>query len=628
MNKINIYIIILVLLSISVFASRPDYSVVIDIPAELEQGINDANILIKKNNPIPDEYNITQCQDINIQQYDIIRWRGTEQETLEINNELLTLNNFKQFSTIGTYYFNCSQNQYSLNINRMDDYNINIINNNINGIAINYDKNNFILNSDTLINLDINVSNSLISNNYNLVFNISDNITQKIINRNIIVAIKENKQFIVINDNINESIAINTAESQLLGDIQFKNIGNIDYIMNITVNGNISRLLIHQQPQIIYKDSFVYYNFNIVVPSTTPKGIYSGTIIFGNDVFSYNKTLNITVKDNISPVIETLDIDTNILYIPNKISSIIKDNIEVASATISFLNNSYIMKKDNQLFFYETNFTDLREHDFKICASDFDNNVVCKELNFTFIKLDAFNLSTPLVNMPKVKTNTFSKTMIINNSFNIKNQKICLKNFVDENNININSYDIRLMDKHQNYVFFSESNNCSNLYDGENYLQIRLNNYSRYSFELHFNVSEFIETISYLRVSGAFLEYDISPTFSLEWNGVPNGYICEPIDTGEYDTSYMKCVAQYPIDIRAGDISIPTTVRERQRFDTEVQEQNDIYMKEKKTLSFIIVFFIILSLFLGIGIYFISEIYPYLFLINDKMQEKEEIENE
>ena len=624
MNKLIIYL-LLILLSISiVFASSPDYTVVVDIPNDLEQGENEGDFLIRKNNPIAENIILNSCSNISIEQYDNLLWRGTEQTTLEIDGKLLTTTNSKQFTTFGKYNFDCSGVQYELNVLKANDYNIIIENNDIIGIDLSYNKNNFKLDSDTLVSLTFDVDNIISAKDYIYNFKIKNNDTDKEIIKNVNFEVTENKTFDVISDNINTTIKINTAESQLLGDIQFKNIGNIDYKIDIIVEGNISDYLIHPQPQMTYKNSYTFYNLNVVIPSTTKKGEYVGNVTFTNGEQEYIKNINITIKDNIAPTIESIEIESDILYIENGVSAIIKDNIEIATATISYLNNTYDLKKDNQKYYYETNFTSLLIHDFKICATDIDENEICKEYNMSFTKLNAFNITTPLVKMPTMKSNKFSKKMIIDNSYKISNQRVCLRNFNDENNINMSAYDIRLKNSDEDYVFFTKEGDCIELYPDLNFLEIKLNDYSKYSFELHFEVDEFVDVLPLLRVSGSFLEYDISPGFTLEWHGLSDGYECNPVDTGEFETSYVKCCGQYDIDINSDDISIPTTVKERRVFDETILKQQEDFDKDKTILGSFIILFVIIIFILVLYCYYVKEIEPYTLNIYTDMKDKEE----
>jgi len=98
--------------------------------------------------------------------------------------------------------------------------------------------------------------------------------------------------------------------------------------------------------------------------------------------------------------------------------------------------------------------------------------------------------------------------------------------------------------------------------------------------------------------------------FSLPWIDGKD-FNCKVVDTGNLDSSYYDCGIQYPISIKPDDISIPTTVEERQRFKSEANIVRDEL--EQKTvrnalvISILVVFFILLV----IHIVYITKIYPY-----------------
>jgi len=239
----------------------------------------------------------------------------------------------------------------------------------------------------------------------------------------------------------------------------------------------------------------------------------------------------------------------------------------VVKANITIAGETFDMVKDQQLFYWEHTFTELKQYQFVVCVVDGAGNRACLEEVKTFEKLDIMEVPTS-VEMPSKKVGKFAEVIL----FNITEKPplpitITLEDFVCDlgENVTVNSlFRVRLIDgdgAKKNFEGVGSSVEITQA--GQIKLEIRGENISEYDARLRFNLTEIYVSKQPIAITGRILDYDLPESFTQDWYG--GTLDCMVVDTGDLDTSYFDCDIEYPIKSGLDEVAIPTTPREKQR---------------------------------------------------------------
>lgn len=604
MNKLLLMLLILFCIPI-VMGATQDYEIVVQVEEDLISGENNdvGTFLFKKLDPVSEIIDFNTCSNITIGNYDKLNWVGTA-AYIELSNGLtLIKNNPRTIISETQLTYICDAETYEIVVVPLVQPSINISTIRINGFDIVYNKNNFILNNDEIVDIEIDVDEDILVTEYPIIFNFGNK------NHEIRFEIVEDKSYSVQNSTINSSVLINAGDSQHIGNLKVENIGNVNFELNLTTKGNGSELLIYPELQTLFRNTYSLLNFNVLVPSTHSTGNYTAELYIDDDNI---KNITIMVKDNSIPTIEDVTFDKEVLFVDCELSAIVKDNIEVNKVEVTINNDTYQMIKDNQLYTFKNKYTNKTVYNFTMCAYDNQLNKACVKFEKEFSPLQPFNNITNEKTMPTLQQNKNGKRMILNLTEDV-DINITLTNFFNTVNANFTNYEIKLLDDENNYEFFEDRyNRTLSLYKGLNYIELNSGIIGDYYFDLEINTPDYVDTLKYIRIYGEVKNYTISDEFKLDWNGVENGFYCTNHDTGEFETSYKECFAKYPIDVEADDISIPTTVKERKKFDNDVKDLKEEYNNTTDRLSSFATFSFAALIILIIVMVFLIYIKPYV----------------
>ena len=419
----------------------------------------------------------------------------------DINNyhcKIMNENNFKNNIFSDNYI-------YSKNINNLNNFtnnninnimnkinnNMNKINNNINyinnnGTNINYRMNNNNMNN----NINNNMNNNRINNiNYNMKINNNMNTNKNMnINNN-------------INNNMNMNNNINNINNINMMNINYnnKNINKSDINMNnidknninnhinsqSTINNIINNNIINYKAnQIHYNNNSMnkndYNNFN-VINNNNKINLNNSSIINNNNIqnFRYNNNIYNNSSNNISNNMNNFNNSLNNNNMKNNLNMMNMDNNENNN---NFNNNSNTFENNKSSSMKSVN---INKGDNKIILNEsnylFKRNTTLNSNDRKFINIMDNNMNNNIINnMPSNQ----NKDMGTNNNLNFNNNS---NNFMNNQKMNIlfnseiksNRFKNNFLNKNFNQGNNYENNNQNNFNNFSNINQINNNNYQK-----------------------------------------------------------------------------------------------------------------------------------------------------
>lgn len=613
--KISLFIFLLFLVP-SVIASTPNFNFIDNMEDELNIGQNDAgNLVLTATTYTPNIYNLNLYNPINIQQYDIIRWTGNNTATItspSSTQTVLTFNTTYQLNQVGNYILSSLTNS-SLSTTvtaSLADFNlVNIQKTSVpNGFAIELSDTNFIIQNEKVVSVDIEVDDDVSPNNYSFVYKINN------LTKTHIFEVLEKQDWAIVNETINETIHAKVGDNFYLGNYIIENRGNVDLEIKTSKTGNQTHILSAPQPFTLYKKTNARIDLQIQIPTTFKPGTYDIGLKIFSDKKNQTFPLRIIITDAILPTIDAINFSTDKAYKENLISIIAKDNNEVKNVTLKYDNKVVLFDKDQQLFTKKITFDKLSRYVLEFCATDNDLNKKCVTLNKTFVKSGAIQDYKNTLTLPTKKVGKYSEIQIFNLTENIpEGITVELYDFVPVGKTtNNDSYIVRIIDG-------DGSVKTLNKYDTDTIitkkglikLEIRSEEVADFSGVLRFTIPQYVEEVSDLNFKVSFKDYDIPEDFTKKW--LDNRNIeCNVVDTGDLSSSYYDCNLEFPIDTRPEDISVPTTVKEREKFESEASTVQDELDSKKKQFSIFTVIFSVLIIILILAFYYAVYVYPYV----------------
>lgn len=613
----NSLIIVLLLSCFSVYASEPSYTITHSLNSSLQNKQQEIGSIVFTKGPYTNPYfNISNFSSYTTEQYNTLFWKGNSSivvvkpdttQALLIPNQGLILDQDGHYSyhlvlnssIIGNIVSNtASQDYFKLTHDEID------------GVDVNFSIDEFFLNTEKIVKINLSIDDDIVPKNYNISFYIDSN---RSIDQNITFnfTVKENRDWVVINDTLNETIVyVKSGSITPLGSLKLKNIGNIDFDVGLKLSGNASDLLLVPDNQTLFKKSSSVFNVQIQIPSIQEVGQYVATIEFMGGNKTLSKTLLIVVQDSQIPEIEKITFSSDSVFIPTTITAIAKDNIGVEKLTFSFEGKTYTMVKDEQVFTYVLNFSRLSRYVITFCAFDDSNNSDCVDINKTFERLDIVNNSNSSITLPSRKYGSFSRVKLFDYVQEIPEGISVQLIEVLKDDINAtNDFQVRIIDGKGAIKRFTTTQNFVTIEElGPIYLEVRNDGIVDYDGYLEFFLPEYAVQVGTISFSGRFLDYDVPQAFVMDWFG--ETLSCDVVDTGDLKTSYYDCQLILDISTDKDDIPVPTSVSERRQLDREINETTMKYEEQKKKYSIIITLGLSLFVFFGVMFYYIMFVRP------------------
>ena len=616
MNKQILIFLICLLLIPSVLASTPAYDISNTFNNEIINGDNDIGELVFTARPyIPGNINFSTYTAGLAQQYDLLTWLGNESIIITsplLEDTVLVKGSSYYVNTVGRYDYNSllnsSFNGY-MTISQKDNNNIQITNIiQPSGFIVDFSTDTFTIIDEEVISVNVIVDDDVATGDYDISFDVNgETQTHQF-------EVLENLDWNIKEDNISSNYTVVSGENRYAGFVILENAGNADIEISVEKSGNNKHLFIIPQTQTLYKKSELRLEFSIQVPTTqSPDTATIDVNVFGGDK-NESKQINITIIDSILPIIESINFSTDKAFKQNTISIIAIDNNEVANVSVTYDGRTIYFDKDEQLFTQTISFNKLSRYLLDFCAYDYDNNEKCLEVEKTFIETDLIVGEETHLILPSKKVSQYSQIYLFNiTETSLEGINVLLSDFVPTTSLEYNdSYTIRLIDGDGAVKSFTKYNNEINLVAvGEIFLEVRSSEIADYNGVLSIIQPDYASTISDIRFEVSFKDYDVPNDFVKPWNH-DTELSCVVIDTGNLDDTHYECIFDAPITIRPEDISVPTTIGEREAFENRASEVEEKLKKSKRVsgtlISFLIAVLLILS---GLSYYMIYH-FPYV----------------
>jgi len=609
-------ILMMLLLVPAALASVPNNQVTQLFEDEVPNGITDVgDLLIIPLQYTAEVYNLTNFSTtMTPERFDRFTWLGTESIAITdpLNRETVLVPGAQfYFSQTGTHTFVSLINSSNTGIIFVSSEPQNVVNIQLdevpNGFDLNFSENNFILGSEErVVEATLIVDDDIEPGEYMINYT-ADGVTKEYE-----FTVIRNTDWNITDVSFDKEQSIKSGDDAYLGTIEIENLGNQDVEITLEKAGNQSQIVVVPSPKTLFKKSTIEFDIQLNVPSVTPKGTYD-IVIRATDVFGkvQNVSLEVTVSDALKPRIESINFSTDKAFMENEIVVIATDNEDVKNVTLEYDGKKIFLEKDQNRFTTTQVFNKISQYNMVFCAFDAAENTECELVNRTFIKIAALDGVEKRIRMPTVKFAKYSSAFLVNLTESIEEgisvELVSMESDVRDDE---NAYTIRLVDEEGGIKRFDAYDNEIIIKDKGIYtLEVRSQEMRDYEGLIRFNVPEYVEEVSDVAFTVSFKGFDIPKDFSVDWFG--ENVTCKVVDTGDLDTSYRECPIRIDIDTDENDIALPTTIREREQLDSqvdEVEEELSDVKRRNATIITLLVFFAFIMIF---TIYYIVNVYPY-----------------
>ena len=608
----TILLILVVILSTSVvIASEPTFRYENRLKDEVKNGENNiGDLLFFHDGYSPQIHDISEIEDIEIQRFDRIKWLGTDPIiiTQGQTQTTITTGETHDFNVTGNFTFSDVDgvNTGTIDITPADSLFIDIEEVSVpTGFDLVFSDTNFPLSTNKLVNFTLVVDNNVKKGDYNFRYKINDE------EKTHDFKVLENLNWSMNTTNITNDKELKSGESFYLGRIEVTNTGNDDMQLVVTKSGSGQNFVSTPQPQPLRVLNSVFVDLQVQIPTVQRTGEYDIKINLTAGGLSETIDFNITVIDNIPPVVESVNFSTDRVFVPNDINVVATDNVEVDRVIMKFDNKTIEMVKDGNLFTHQETFTKLSEYKIEFCAYDEVNNTGCKTINKTFVEINAIENFSSSYNLPAKRFGLFSKVELFNITERVPDGvKVSLVDLTT-NRAGNQSIIVRIVDDKGSVRQVSRFETISIFEKGEYYLEVRADEEIDVEGILRFELPQQFNQVPDATFRASFKSYDVPNDFVVEW--VEGRELnCKVYDTGDLATSYYDCNIHYPVSVKPNDLSIPTTVDERQKFQKEVEEKEDELNSSRRRNAWIITLllaFLVMSTLIGL---FMIYWYPYI----------------
>ncbi|HKZ39719.1 MAG TPA: hypothetical protein VJ044_02085, partial [Candidatus Hodarchaeales archaeon] len=505
----------------------------------------------------------------NFQQFDIIRWNGAG--TIKIGRE-------------GVWEYPATGGQYALSASGLYEYSL-LSNESTKGTitARSADTSQIVSRITSVIPItaapssvsltgteatmvfSAAVSEDMLPGSYPILITLNDTFKQQIFSLN--VTLPEIKTWNYSLEEMPGEIKAQDGDFKAFGSVKITNLGNADYKINSTITGDGALFLQTQAEQTLFRKSSTFFNVMVRVPLRQADGTYNATILFSGGATMAAVPLKIVVQDLIKPEILSVKFKDDSLWKPNEIVIETKDNLEVVGANITIDDFVYPMRKDQQLFIFNSTFTELKTHHFYICLYDGAGNSECITESKNFSALDVIEKEPALV-MPTRRAGTWASAVLFNLTMEPPQPiKISFIDFTSDilgNETFGERFKARLVDgdgSSKPFTDIGEEIEVSK--SGSILLEVWSENISIYDGLLGFNLTlSSMEPETETSFRGKFLDYDVPEEYSNRawYSGTSS---LEVYDSGNLETSSITIKTVYPLVTGLAGVEIPTSLADK-----------------------------------------------------------------
>ncbi len=615
MNKTYLLFVFLILLVPSVLASTPNFDVTQLFIDEVSNGeVDFGELLFLERQYGSDIHTLNTISNLQVQKYDILEWNGGYSIKIKNSNgleQILVTGSEYYFSESGIHYIISMANESNyatIVVDAEDEIFIDIEDIDVPvGFDLTLEPMSFILNDERVVNAVLNVDDDVEPDDYQISYKINDEIYTKTFE------VIENINWTMNLTNFTSNITVPSGQGLYVGRIIVENTGNKDIEILVQKVGNESGILSIPQPQTLYRKNIIALDFQLQIPRILKAGDYDLEIVISGGNITKRVPLNISVTDSIFPTIDSIEFSSDNVFVNNDIKVYATDNNNVKNLTLTFDGQTYPFNKDGNLFTRTFMFTKISRYVLTFCAEDEQGNKFCEEINKTFEKMNVIDGYEKVLNMNAMKYGKYSNIFLFNITGNLTEDIVVeLVNYNSVPKLENNSVIFRIVDEDGSIKTFSKYEGQVIISEpGVYYFEVRADEEVDIDGVLRFNIPEQYEGLADSTFKVSFKDYEVPQDFEIAWvNG--RDLICEVEDTGNLETSEYKCLLTYPISVRPEDISVPTTVSERDNFENEAnkvrEELNDVKTKNAWVLGITIGILVIVIL---VAIFYVLW-YPYL----------------
>lgn len=592
------------LASASVSASTPQYTFTDSINTTLNNTANQSIgfFVFTKQSHAPDTINLSTFGASSATQFDKLVWMNTTY-TVEFTDP----NNVKQIITPGAQYFVPLAGTYTYVA--LSDPSINgfIVvapaaslsvsgTGNAGPFAVRLSPTTFSLTgSEQIVNVTIDVPQDFPPNTVSLNVTFTTNAGDRNYTKQL--TLPEVRRWEVINNTLPTTYSIIGGDTEDVGTIVVRNLGNVNFDVDSLITGTGAPYLSTQSKLTLFKNTNSAFDFRVRIPSRQADGVYNASIKLSGHGIEYLDSVNITVKDLIAPKIENLTFSDNFLQHTVRLTAIVTDNIEVNSTTLTVAGNKYVMTKDNNVFYTELVFKDPLDYTMNVCSTDIAGNTGCNNFTKRFELLNIINGSRSVDMLSKKHSLFASKTLFTLSERPPEGLTIKLDNFLpgmDTTNLSRpliaeegGFYSVRVVDGDGSYKYFTGTNTSVQVFSpGKILLEVRadaatLQNTTRGSYSGIVSVANQPWRTPYEPVSfnGVTVDYALPDAFKIEW-GTGGGFLdCDVRDTGDLESSRGICNLELPAEDLSKDLVVPISLKEKQYLEDQVNQTTMQYEK-------------------------------------------------
>jgi len=576
-----------------VSASFPQYTTTDLLQTDVINGDNNfGNILFLAQTYTPSNYVKGTFTNLTVQRYDVMKWNGNDSVRIKNPNqqEMILVNGSDFYFTLTGDYVLTSMINSSLStiITATPETNntIKIETSYIpTGFNLTFSKTNFtITGSQDIVNTQLRVDDDVQTGAYSIRYLING--IEKTKNFNV----QKNLNWTIDLSNFTSLNTIKSGEGKYLGRIVVQNRGNFDVELYINKFGSGSSMITIPLTQTLYRKNYVYIDIQAQVPTVQTSGNYSISLNITAGNVTQMIPINITVIDNINPVIENITFSTDRVYVANDITVLATDNNDVKNVTMTYDGITKTLTKDKNLFTTQVKFDKLSRYVIVFCAYDNDGNSICQTVNKIFNKVVLISNASTSYQTPSVKYGKYSRKKIFTiNEKTTDGVTLTLMDLktnqaaMNTNLSNITSQNVpivRIVDGKGSIKQFPTVGSITIFDKGDVFVEVRDDRVENLEGVIRVDQPEQFQEIGDITFKTSFKTYDVPEDFSVDW--IDNNKVsCRVVDTGDLDTSYYDCDLRYPVGINSEDISIPTTVGERDKFKNEANIIQDLLDKQK-----------------------------------------------
>jgi len=614
MNKIYLILIIAALFCIPVaYSATRDYNYEVEIDANFSSNgsiksigniifysqIVDSEVIVISN--INNSYG-----NLNGTKFDVLEVSGQNSVKLKLlpDGEEISLipGGIYEFTTAGIYKvwkFIDDNVTGTIDIKEINDITLNLGIDCLADLTLN--QSSLILGEEDSIQIISNISQNFPSGDYDLKINVQNNGEVKIISGTF--HRDEVKVFELVEDNMANG-TVKMGEVGEFGFIKLRNVGNVQFSVIINIS-DYDDILSYTSPVSLYPGLDIKIPVFYSISHSTELGDRNGTLKITNNNQVWDKKLSINIADSINPTIFNISFEGD-KFIKERITTLViaDDNENIANVTCKWDNLTIVLGEDGKFYRGSLLFDNVGVKNLRYCVRDTSNNTNCTTMSINVTKQNYINY-TETVKLPSTRYNKFSEGVI----FNVSKPMVITIKLVDINYEG--NYTMRIEDGRgvEQYI---EGRGGKVTIDNSGQVRIGIMGRTEGEFSgiLLITVPLSHESIGRITFSGKVLDYDIPAPIHQEWFG--SWLDCDVEDTGQFETSKIKCKIDFPISADLDNTILPVTPEGKETLMFSHKQEIDTLSDRVIGKNIIIGCLIFLSIMLIALLIFMVRIHPIL----------------